>query len=199
MAEMLAIASFLTFTPSVPGMSPPLLSTGLAAPMFVPGDMNERFAARVMNVPALAARPPAGVPHTITGTGDSRKVLVICDIEARLPPGVSSSMITAGAPSRSAREIPSARYCAITPSTSPVVGRTTTAGVAARAGPANAPSATISTPAASGMERARRIGRRIWNGLRRQYAPAGRAGPRDVRGPQSGGWRHLVARALGLG
>src|SRR5664280_1794882 len=82
MAEMLAIASFLTFTPSVPGMSPPLLSMGRAAPMFVPGDMNDRFAARVMNVPALAARPPAGVTHTITGTGDSRKVLVICDIEA---------------------------------------------------------------------------------------------------------------------
>ena len=36
---MLAIASFLTFSPSVPGMSSPLLPTGDAAPMLVPGDM----------------------------------------------------------------------------------------------------------------------------------------------------------------
>ena len=36
---MLAIASFLTFSPSVPGMSSPLLPTGDAAPMFVPGAM----------------------------------------------------------------------------------------------------------------------------------------------------------------
>ena len=38
-AVMLAIASFFTFSPSVPGMSWPLLSTGEAAPMFVPGAM----------------------------------------------------------------------------------------------------------------------------------------------------------------
>jgi hypothetical protein len=36
---MFATASFMTLTPSVPGMSAPLLSTGLAAPMFVPGAM----------------------------------------------------------------------------------------------------------------------------------------------------------------
>jgi hypothetical protein len=36
---MFAIASFLTFTPRVPGMSSPPLPIGLAAPMFVPGAM----------------------------------------------------------------------------------------------------------------------------------------------------------------
>ena len=36
---MLAMASFLTFSPRVPGMSSPLLPTGEAAPMLVPGAM----------------------------------------------------------------------------------------------------------------------------------------------------------------
>ena len=53
---ILAIASFLTFSPSVPGMSSPWPPTGDAAPMLVPGAMSAMFAASVMNVPALAAK-----------------------------------------------------------------------------------------------------------------------------------------------
>ena len=37
--------------------------------MFVPGAMYARLAASVMNVPALAARPPLGATQTIAGTG----------------------------------------------------------------------------------------------------------------------------------
>ena len=36
--------------------------------MFVPGAMKARFADSVMNVPALAARPPDGATQTMTGT-----------------------------------------------------------------------------------------------------------------------------------
>ena len=97
--------------------------------------MYDRFAASVMNVPALAARPPAGEIQTITGTGDSRSSPVIFAVASRRPPGVLSWTTTAGAPSRSARAIPSARYCAITPSTSPVVGRTMTTGLGGPNGP----------------------------------------------------------------
>ena len=51
------------------GMSAPLLSMGVAAPMFDPGAMTATCAAMVMNVPALAARLPPGPTHTITGSG----------------------------------------------------------------------------------------------------------------------------------
>ena len=57
---MLAFASFLTFSPIVPVMSSPPEPTGDAAPMFVPGAMYASAADIVMNVPALAARPPLG-------------------------------------------------------------------------------------------------------------------------------------------
>src|SRR3954469_26039553 len=57
---MLAIASLLTFSPSVPVRSWPPEPTGEAAPMFVPGAMYANAADIVMNVPALAARPPLG-------------------------------------------------------------------------------------------------------------------------------------------
>jgi hypothetical protein len=53
--RMKAIASLRTFSPSVPGMSWPFESMGDAAPIRVPGAMYDRFAASVMNVPALAA------------------------------------------------------------------------------------------------------------------------------------------------
>src|SRR3954454_24270271 len=58
--RMLAIASLLTFSPSVPVRSWPPEPTGEAAPMFVPGAMYANAADIVMNVPALAARPPLG-------------------------------------------------------------------------------------------------------------------------------------------
>ena len=57
---MLAIASFLTFSPSVPGMSSPLLLDRATRPRCsCPAPCTARLAASVMNVPALAARPPA--------------------------------------------------------------------------------------------------------------------------------------------
>src|SRR5450756_53733 len=140
-----------------------------------------------MNVPALAARPPAGETHTITGTGDSRNAPVIFWVASRLPPGVLSSTRTAGAPSRSARAIPSARYWAITPSTSPVVGRTMTAGPAALTVPASATSASASVPTTSGMKRTG-TGRRISTGSSASMHPRDATGPgkRPCRGWQAG-------------
>ncbi len=69
MAVMDAMASFMTLAPSVPSMSWPWLPTGDAAPMLVPGAIAARLPARVMKVPALAARAPAGATHTMTGSG----------------------------------------------------------------------------------------------------------------------------------
>ena len=61
-----------------------------------------------MNVPALAAQPPAGVTQTMTGMVDSSIAPVMSCIDDRLPPGVLSSMTTAEAPACSAAAIPSA-------------------------------------------------------------------------------------------
>ncbi len=83
-------------------MSWPSLEMGLAAPMLVPGAIQARCAASVMNVPALAARPPAGATQTMTGTSASRNVLVIDCVASRLPPGVLSLTTTTSAPSRAA-------------------------------------------------------------------------------------------------
>ena len=62
-----------------------------------------------MNVPALAARPPLGVIHTIVGTSASSSALVIRWVASRLPPGVLSSITTAGAPDAAACAMPSSR------------------------------------------------------------------------------------------
>ena len=100
---MLAIASFLTFWPSVPGMSCPLLSTGEAAPMFVPGAMRASAPDSVMKVPALAARPPDGATHTAVGTVAFRRAFVMSSVESRRPPGVLSSTTSRAVPSPCAR------------------------------------------------------------------------------------------------
>ena len=110
---ILAIASFLTFSPSVPPMSVPSPLIGDAAPMLVPGAMRAMFAASVMNVPALAAKPPAGATQTMTGTLDSSSVPTMSFVAVSSPPGVLSLMTTAAAPSSSAWAIESARYFAI--------------------------------------------------------------------------------------
>ncbi len=109
MDEMFLIASFLTFSPSVPGMSDPSPDTGDAAPMLVPGAMYDRAAASVMNVPALAARPPEGAIHTIVGRSASSSADVIRWVASRLPPGVLSLTTTAGAPASAACAMPSSR------------------------------------------------------------------------------------------
>ena len=56
-----------------------------------------------MKVPALAALAPGGPTQTMTGSGGSRSDPTIAWVEARLPPGVSSWMIAADAPSVAAR------------------------------------------------------------------------------------------------
>ncbi len=150
------MASFLTFSPSVPGMSVPSPLIGEAAPMLVPGAISAMFAERVMNVPALAANPPAGATHTITGIFASRNVPTMAFVERRSPPGVLSFTTTAAAPLDSAWLIESARYLAMPPSTMPVVGRTTTSGPAPRA-----PVAKSSQPSAINANEIRGSLRRV--------------------------------------
>ena len=107
--RMLATASLRTFWPRSPSMSSPWPPTGVAAPMFVPGAITATWPASVMNVPALAARAPDGVTHTIVGSGASSSVDTMRWVASRLPPGVLSWMTTAVAPSRPAWATPSAR------------------------------------------------------------------------------------------
>ncbi len=104
--RMLAIASFLTLSPIVPVSSSPPAPTGDAAPMFVPGAMYARCDASVMNVPALAARPPLGATHTMVGSGASSSADTIRWVASRLPPGVFKVTITAAEPSADACAIP---------------------------------------------------------------------------------------------
>jgi len=61
----------------------------------------------VMNVPALAACPPAGATQTMVGIRASRSADVIRFVASRLPPGVFKTMTTAGAPFAVAAAIPS--------------------------------------------------------------------------------------------
>jgi len=76
--------------------------TGLAEPMFVPGAMAATWAARVMNAPALAARLPLGATNTITGTRAASCSLMMSRMDVSRPPGVSSMITRATAPSLSA-------------------------------------------------------------------------------------------------
>ena len=52
-----------------------------------------------MNMPADAALAPDGATYTITGTGAARIALTILSAELSSPPGVSSSITNALAPS----------------------------------------------------------------------------------------------------
>ena len=107
-------------------MSEPSLLMGVAAPMLVAGAMEATCAARVRNVPALAARAPAGPTQTITGTSAESSACTISRVASSEPPGVSSSMTTAAAPSFTARSMPARRYSAMIWSTTPLVGSTMT-------------------------------------------------------------------------
>ena len=79
-------------------MSPPELSTGCAAPMFVAGAIAAMVPAIVMNVPAEAARAPDGATNVTTGTGALRNAVVMRYVESMSPPGVLMTKTTAGAP-----------------------------------------------------------------------------------------------------
>ena len=58
--RMFAVASFFTFSPSVPVISPPESPMGVDAPTLVAGAMAATGADRRMNAPAEAARAPLG-------------------------------------------------------------------------------------------------------------------------------------------
>ena len=87
-------------------MSPPLASTGCAAPMLVPGAIAATWPDMVMNVPADAAIAPLGATYTITGTFADWMRWTMCSIDDCRPPGVSSLMTTAFASVRSASSMP---------------------------------------------------------------------------------------------
>src|SRR5712691_11904875 len=104
-----------------PSMSLPSPDTGCAAPMLVPGAIAATWAARVINVPAEAARAPLDETYTTVGTLAFNSALTISRVESTSPPGVSSWKITATALASSARRILSVIYSRmtglITPST----------------------------------------------------------------------------------
>ena len=84
-------------------MSSPPPATGCAAPICVLGAIAAMCDAIVMKVPAEAARAPAGLTKTTTGTSAARKRCTISSVEVISPPGVSSISTQATAPSSSAR------------------------------------------------------------------------------------------------
>ena len=84
-------------------MSSPPPATGCAAPIWVLGAIAAMWPAIVMNVPAEAARAPAGLTNTTTGTCAARKRCTISSVEVISPPGVSSISTHAAALCSSAR------------------------------------------------------------------------------------------------
>ena len=75
--------------------------TGDAAPMLVPGAIAATCPASVMKVPAEAAQAPCGETNTITGSFALSIAWMMSLVDASRPPGVSSSISTATAPSAS--------------------------------------------------------------------------------------------------
>jgi hypothetical protein len=73
--------------------------------MLVAGAIAATCAAIVMKAPADAARAPVGDTYTITGTGEFSMSRTIERIDRSSPPGVSSWMTRAAAPSAPARSI----------------------------------------------------------------------------------------------
>lgn len=87
-----------------------LLGTGCAAPAFVPGAIAATSAAISRKNPADAARAPAGVTYTATGTSAVVSAVVISRSETNRPPGVLSSRIVSFAPLSCASARPRLRY-----------------------------------------------------------------------------------------
>src|SRR6185503_17542997 len=108
-----------------------------------------------MNVPALAANPPAGATQTMIGIFASSSVPTMSLVDVSAPPGVLSLITTAAAPRCSATSMLSARYLAMPSSTTPVVGRRKTSGPAARA-PAASSSQPLAINASDSRSRPRR-------------------------------------------
>src|SRR5512132_2625121 len=121
-------------------ISPPWRSTGVAAPMVVPGAIAATWAEKVMIAPAEAARAPEGVTYTTTGTRAFRNAWLISRIEESSPPGVSSSTRKAACPSRWAARTPPASWSATTGVIGPATRVTSTVGACPTAAGAQASS-----------------------------------------------------------
>ena len=76
--------------------------TGCAAPIDVPGAIAATWPAIVMKVPADPAQAPCGATYTITGTLALSIAWMMSLVAETRPPGVSSSRISATAPSSAA-------------------------------------------------------------------------------------------------
>ncbi len=91
------------------------ISTGIAAPVVVPGAIAAILPETRMKEPADAAIAPFGVTYVITGFSEFKIASVILSVELTSPPGVSSSINTASAlissaslrPSTTSKEVPS--------------------------------------------------------------------------------------------
>jgi hypothetical protein len=90
--------------------------------------MAATWAEKVMMAPAEAARAPAGVTYTTTGTRAFRNAWLIWRIELSSPPGVSSSTRKAACRSRSAAPTPPASWSATTGVIGPATRVTSTVG-----------------------------------------------------------------------
>ena len=100
-AKKFMVFSSAAFLPSTP------ISTGIAAPVVVPGDIAAILPDIRIKEPADAAIAPFGVTYVITGTSEFSIASVILSVEATSPPGVSSSINTTSAPISSASCKPS--------------------------------------------------------------------------------------------
>src|SRR5574341_485970 len=97
------------FCCDVLGKSSPCGPTGLLAPTAVSGAIAAACPASTMNNPAEAASAPGGPTYTITGTSLVRIAWMMSSVTLTLPPGVSSTITTASALSRSASSSPRVR------------------------------------------------------------------------------------------
>ncbi len=100
-----SFTAFWTMGASSWGVSP-LIATGWAAPTLVPRAIAATSAETRMNVPAEAARAPAGPTHTTTGTSEARIASMISFIAVSSPPGVSRTSTASDAPARLASRSP---------------------------------------------------------------------------------------------
>src|SRR5881397_1784497 len=151
MVRMKAAASFSTLR-MLSLSTPPPTATGCAAPMLVAGAIAATLAAIVMNTPAEAARAPVGPTHTTTGISALSRRWQIARIERSRPPGVSSWITSACAPSAFARAIALSTSRSVTGLMTP---STTT--VATGAGAAHAGAARRTSSVRTNRPRRRRV------------------------------------------
>src|SRR5881409_3244349 len=169
--RMNAAASFSTLRMLSLSMLPPT-DTGWAAPMFVAGAMAATWAAMVMKTPAEAARAPVGPTHTTTGISALSRRWQIARIERSRPPGVSSWITSACAPSAFARAIALSTSRSVTGLMTP---STTT--VATGAGAAHAGAARRTSRVRTNRPRRRRVIVSCWGPRHGPQTPSARTRP----------------------